>query len=236
MAAWYALEQSASVQAPFSTGLLLTQALVHSLVDVGLIDIEAANGSGIRRALYEPLVWRYRVDVGTPTRLRPTLQRSLAALSARMAAKPAQRELWEGLADAELETYLAHLLRRHAFDPARAGEIVQAMHGEWDDHCLARRRYLVWTGTRGGAAALVRSNLDQDLAQKFMIEEMRRRSRWLSAKQVAQELPPTDYCFMPESHWKRPILLDLFIATALDNPRTYWTAVPDERWLNVQTG
>lgn len=236
LAVWYALERSSAVHAPFSTGQPLTQSLVHSLVDVGLVDVGDSTGIDGRRALYEPLVWRYRCDVGNPSRLQTLLERALAAQSVQLAAKPAQRELWEALAEAEVETYLAHLLRRYAFDSARAEGIMEAMRGEWEGHSLARRRYLAWSGARGGAAALVRTNLDQDVAQKLMVEEMRRRSRWLAAKQAARELPPADYCFMPESHWKRPILLDLLISTALPDANIYWTAVPDERWLNAHVG
>ena len=234
LAVWYALERSSSVHAPLSTGAQLTRTLVHTLVDVGLIDVGDVGGTGVRRALYEPLAWRYRLALGSQSQdLQPLLERSLKQLSEQHPAKPAQLELWEALADAEVETYLAHLLRRHAFDPARAGEIVKQMHPEWTDLSLARRRYLVWSGSRGGAAALVRTNLDQEQAQKIMLDEMRRRCRWLSAKQTAGQLPPADYCFMPESHWKRPILLDLFFATALAEDSTYWTEIPNERWLEV---
>ena len=236
LAVWCALERSSSVNAPFSTGLHLTQALVHTLVDVGLVDVGEAGGIGVRRALYEPLVWRYCLELGSPSRLLPALDGSLAELSRRRAARQAQLELWEALADAEVETYLAHLLRRHAFDPTRAGEIAQTMREEWAGFSLARRRYLAWAGVRGGAAALVRTNLDEDRAQRLMLDEMRRRSRWLSAKQEAKELLPADYCFMPESHWKRPILLDLLVSTALADASTYWTAVPEERWLDGPTG
>lgn len=232
LAVWHALEKSTSVPAPLSTGLGLTQQMVRLLVDAGLIQTDDSSGkAGIRRALYEPLQWTYCHDFGDLRRLPTILNTALTAPSIRRAAW-AQRELWEALADAEIETYLAHLLRRHALDPVHATVIAEAMREEWAEHNLARRRYLAWCGIRGAATTLLRTNFDQDAAQRVMLEEMRRRCRWLLAKASAGELPPADYCFVPEAHWKRPLLLEVLVTTALPDASTYWTAVP-ERFLRT---
>lgn len=222
---WMALEQSTTVQAPISTGPALTQRLLHALGEMGLIELGGA-GPSTRRALYEPLVWRYRLDVGPPRALPALIQGALTSLAANPAVKEHQRELWESLVDAEVESYLVHLLKRHAMDPLRATDIVSTMAPEWEMHTLARRRYLAWYGVRGASAALLRSDFDQEAAHRAMLEEMRRRSRWLAGRQGSGTLPPEDYCFMPEPHWKRPILVDLLAGAVLPSPATYWTVHP----------
>lgn len=223
LASWLALEQSTSIHSPLSTGAALTQRLVGDLVDVGVV---AVDGAGTRRALYEPLAWRYTFEVGEPTRLVLLLSTALAELSADREVQESQCELWEVLAEAELETYLSHLLRRHSLDGSQAIAIARAMGEEWAGLSLARRRYLVWTGIRGAAAALLRTNLDHDAAYAAMLEEMRRRCRWLLTKVAAGALPAQEYCFMPEVHWKRPILVDVLVSAALPDAATYWTVVP----------
>lgn len=230
LAAWYSLERSTLVQAPFSTGAALTQKLFRSLEDVGLLRVPLSGDKCVRRSMYEPLAWSYLANWGNPIHLQSTLAAALQALSAHPAAKDAQEELWESLAEAEVETYLAHLLRRHTLDPANATYLVHAMRDEWASHCLARKRYLAWFGIRGAAAALLRTGMDQDAARLAMLDEMRRRSRWLAAKEAANSLPRPDYSFVPDPKWKRPVLLEVLLATVLPIGQAYWTEHP-QRYL-----
>lgn len=233
LAAWYALERSTSVQAPLSTSAALTQHLFRLLEDAGVLKPPSA-GTRIRRSLYEPLAWCYPAGWGDPNRLQSILLGALQGILADDAVAYSKLELWESLADAEIETYLAHQLRRHGLDPAGAARIVEAMSDEWSDHCLARRRYLAWCGTRGAATALLRSGMDQDAALIAMRDEMRRRSRWLAMKEAARELPKLEYCFMPEERWRQPILLDVFLTTVLPVERAYWTELP-QQYLRSRT-
>lgn len=231
VAAWYSFERSTTIQAPLSTGPALTQQLFRSLEDVGVFCIPQTRCRRIRRSIYEPLAWCYPVDWGDPLRLPSILLTALQELSAHDGSGHAKVELWDSLASAEIETYLAHLLRRHTLNPADAHQIVREMGEEWAEHSLARRRYLVWSATRGAAAALLRTGMDHDAARSALLNEMRRRSRWLAAKQAANTLPKHEFSFVPGPHWRRPILLDVLMTVVLGEEDMYWVAVPEDRWL-----
>lgn len=230
LAAWHALERSTSAVAPLSTSTALTQSLFRQLMSLGVLRVPLGHEPDTRRALYEPLTWCYCTDWGDPSLLQLTLQATLQELSARPDSLGAKLELWETLANAETETYLSHLLRRHTFDPAAAGYIMHAMADEWSVHCLARRRYLIWFGIRGAAAALLRMDMDQDAARHAMLEEMRRRSRWLASKAAAQALAKDEYCFVPDPQWKRPVLLETFLTLIHPIGQAYWTERPRASW------
>lgn len=235
LAAWYALERSASVEAPFTTGAPLTQTLFRLLEDAGVLQVPCGSEPGARRSLYEPLAWRCSTDWGDQNHLQSTLQTTLHELSTREGAICAKLELWDALANAEIETYLGHLLRRHTLDPAGAAHIVHVMAEEWANHCLARKRYLAWYGARGAAAALLRTGMDQNAARNAMLDEMRRRSRWLIAKTAANTLPREDYCFVPGQQWKRPVLLEVFLTVVLPIGQAYWEDLPPERSGDLAT-
>lgn len=228
LAAWYALERSASVEAPLSTGTALTQMLFRLLESAGVLRVPEAAEPGARRSLYEPLAWCYPAELGAPRELQSILHVALQELAARPDAIDGRLELWETLASAEIETYLGHLLRRHTLDASGAGHVVHLMAGEWAGHCLARKRYLAWFGARGAAAALLRSGMDQEVARNAMLEEMRRRSRWLTARAAANALPKEDYCFVPGPQWKRPLLLEVFLTTVFPVGHAYWAELPQE--------
>lgn len=226
LAAWYSLERSTLVQAPFSTGAPLTQKLFRSLEEAGLLRARRDGDTSVRRSLYEPTTWSYLIDWGDPSQLTSTLLAALRELATNENSTAAKVELWESLADAELETYLAHQLRRHALDPADASQIVQTMNEEWAGQCLARKRYLVWSGVRGAAAALLRAGMDQEAARTALQDEMRRRSRWFVMKEALNELPKHEYCFVPDSQWRRPILLDTLLGFLFPMELAYWTELP----------
>lgn len=228
LAAWFALERSTSTQAPVSTGNALTQHLFRVLDAAGVLRVPHGGEPGARRALYEPLAWLYLVDWGEPNRIQSTLETALQELSAREDSAGAKLELWEALANAEIETYLSHLLRRHTLDPSGAAHIVHAMSVDWAGHCLGRKRYLAWYGARGAAAALLRTGMDQEAARTAMLDEMRRRSRWLAIKTAANELPVQDYCFVPDPQWKRPVLLEVLLTIVLPVGQAYWERLPRE--------
>lgn len=226
LAAWYALELSTSTEAPFSTGAALSHALLRSLEEAGAIRIPQESEPGIRRSLYEPLAWLYPADWGGPRDLQTGLHASLIELAARPEALGAKIELWDALAHAEIETYLTHLLRRHTLDPAGAALMMHAMADEWANHSLARKRYLAWYGARGAAAAFLRTGMDQVAARNAMLDEMRRRARWLASRSANHSLARDEYRFVPDPSWKRPVLLDVFLSTLLPEGASYWSDVP----------
>lgn len=226
VAAWYALELSTSTEAPFSTGMALSHALLRRLEDAGAIRVSLGPGPGIRRSLYEPLAWIYPYDWGGPRDIQAGLHATLMELAARPDTLGAKLELWDALAQAEIETYLIHLLRRHTLEPAGAAVIMHAMADEWANHSLARKRYLAWYGARGAAAAFLRTGMDQVAARNAMLEEMRRRSRWLTSRSANHSLARDEYRFVPDPSWKRPILLDVLLSMLLPQGSSYWSDLP----------
>lgn len=235
LSAWYALERSVSTEAPLTTGAALTQHLIRLLEDARLVRPPQGVEPGAYRSLYEPVSWCYCADWGTRQDLQPTLHTALLELSTREDSAGAKLELWQALASAEIESYLGHLLRRHTLDPAGAAHIVHVMGNDWASHSLARKRYLAWFGARGAAAALLRTGMDQEAARIAMIEEMRRRSHWLAAKEAANALPKEDYCFMPDPQWKRPLLLEILITMLLPVGQAYWTERPQTHLCRLGT-
>ena len=236
LAAWYSLERSTLIHAPFSTGTALTQKWFRSLEEVGLLRAPRDGDIGVRRSLYEPMAWSYLVDWGDPFRLLPELLAAFLELAADADTTSAKVELWESLADAEIETYLAHQLRRHALDPTSASQIIRTMSDEWVGQCLARKRYLVWTGTRGAAAALLRAGMDQEAARIALQDEMRRRSRWLAMKEANNELPKSEFCFVPDPQWRRPILLETLLGILFPMELAYWTEIPKSYFYRLAHG
>lgn len=226
LAAWYALELSTATEAPFSTGAPLSHKLLGSLEDAGVIRVSQNPEPGIRRSLYEPLAWFYANDWGSPHALQTGLQAALLELSELPNAVDAKVELWSALADAEIKTYIAHLLRRQTLETAGASLIVHVMAEEWANHSLARKRYLAWYGARGAATAFLRSGMDQQVARQAMLDEMRRRARWLTSRSEIKPLLRDEYRFVPDPAWKRPVLLDVFLTMLLPEGKSYWLDVP----------
>ncbi len=226
LAAWYALELSTSTEAPFSTGTALSHALMRCLEDAGAIRVSQGPEPGIRRSLYEPLAWCYTTDWGGSRCLQAGLHSALMEVAGRPDALGAKVQVWRALAEAEIETYLTHLLRRHTLETAGAAVIMHAMADEWASHSLARKRYLAWYGARGAAAAFLRSGMDQIAARNAMLEEMRRRSRWLTSRSAHQALRRDEYHFVPDPSWRRPVLLDVFLSMLLPEGNSYWSDVP----------
>ena len=229
LAAWYALELSISTEAPFSTGAALSHSLLGRLEGAGAIRVSQSREPGIRRSLYEPLAWFYPTDWGEPHHIQSTLQTALLDLAASHDTMESKVELWDALANAEIETYVTHLLRRHTLDPAGAPFIMHVMADEWANHSLARKRYLAWYGARGAAAAFLRTGMDQVAARNAMLDEMRRRSRWLASRSASNKLAGDEYRFVPDLNWRRPVLLDVFLTMVLPDGKSYWSDVPGPR-------
>ncbi|HEY0489387.1 MAG TPA: hypothetical protein VGD30_07745 [Telluria sp.] len=226
VAAWHAFELATTVPVPVSTGSGLSQHLFDELVASGVMREAHAGERLTRRALYEPFAWTYPRDVGHAPALQAQLLRHFRAEVARDGAQSALTEMWRRLADAEVRTYLGHLLRKHALDPTDADTVVQAIADEWMLHPLGRKRYLVWNAVRGAAAALLKSNLDQAVARQTLIEELRRRSRWLLLQEEARTLSASDYCFAPALGWRTPLLVRVLQEHWLAEPAAYWALRP----------
>lgn len=228
VAVWLAFDRATTIAAPVSTGIALTQELLAGLERKGMLREPCAGDRRVQRALYEPFSWVYPEEISKDGgRLQAMLLRVLRDRIAEPGKLRAARDaLWNQLAEAELSTYLMHLMRKHAMDADGAMSIVHALGDEWALHSLGRQRYLVWHAIRGGAAALVQSRMDQDLARQKLFEELRRRSRWLLLERERKSLPPAEYCFLPEFGRRTPLLLQILQEHLLAAPTMYWTQVP----------
>ncbi|WP_206281851.1 hypothetical protein, partial [Xanthomonas perforans] len=111
-------------------------------------------------------------------------------------------------------------------DGGRSHLIMHVMADEWANHSLARKRYLAWYGARGAAAAFLRTGMNQEAARNAMLEEMRRRARWLTSRSTNNALARDEYRFVPDPNWKRPVLLDVFLSMLLPEGTSYWSDVP----------
>ena len=127
--------------------------------------------------------------------------------------------LWQRLADAELESYSAHLLRRHQMDPTWARALVDRTESELEELCLAQRRALSWVGLKEGAATFLRTKGDAKQCLDSIVSEIRRQARWLRRHQpLASE-------WIPSTAWRQPLLLRNYL-TAYPLGNRYWTEVP----------
>lgn len=228
VAAWLALERATTVAAPVSTGTDLTRELFSDLAQCGVLREARPGDKRVRRALYEPLAWAYPDGCTLDgTRLQTQLLQLLREkISAPAILSAGRAALWTLLGEAELYSYLRHLMRKNALDPDGAAIVVHALRHEWPTHSLGRQRYLTWYAIRGGTAALVQSGMDQELARQRMIDELRRRSRWVLLQQDYKRIDADNYCFLPDLGKRTPLLLRILQDEFLDEPSTYWSHVP----------
>lgn len=226
VAAWYAFEMATTVPGPVSTGTGLSDQLFDELVASGVLREAHAGERTTRRALYDPYSWTYPREMPRSPLLQARLLQHIRVELPHATAHRALAQLWGRLADAEIHTYLAHLLRKHALEPTGAGEVLRAMAEEWALHPLGRKRYLVWHAVRGAGAALLQSGLDQTIARHALIDELRRRSRWLLLQEQARTLNGHEYCFAPALGWRTPLLVRVLQEHWLAEPVAYWALRP----------
>jgi len=217
-----AFEASRDDPAPISPTLRFTFELAGRLRRAHVLRLleETPRGlaSGQARAIYDPIAWTYLSD---PLELGVLQQLIAATLQHRLAAGAPVEALWlwQRLADAELESYLAHLLRRHQMEPAWARTLVDRTEPELDDLCLAQRRALAWTGMKEGAATYLRTKGDPKQCADAIVSEIRRQARWMRRHQ------PQASNWVPPSSWRQPLVLRTFLANFPLGHR-YWTDVP----------
>ena len=223
---WYAFESATTVAVPVSTGLDLSHHLFGELLSAGVLRRPHAGDTKVRRALYEPFSWCYAIELPNRPVLLTQLQEQLLKESGTFAARAGVNSLWRRLADAEIHTYLAHLMRKNALDPLGAEMVMRALADDWATHPLGRKRYLVWRAVRGGAAALLQSGMDQSVALQALIDELRRRCRWLLLQEETRPPGPTEHCFLPELGWRTPMLVRVLQEYRFAKPNDYWMQRP----------
>ena len=215
-------EASRDDPAPIAPSLKLTFELAGRLQRAHVLQLLEGHPRGTvfgqARALYDPIAWEYLADPPDPGVLRQWVAR---AIQQRAVGDVGESGfwLWQRLAGAELEGYIAHLLRRHQMEPGWAGALIERTEHELEDLCLSQRRALSWAGLKEGAAVFLRTKGDARQCIDAIVAEVRRRARWQRRHQ------PDAASWMPNGAWRQPLLLRTFLAT-FPLAHRYWTDVP----------
>ncbi|MBB3759562.1 hypothetical protein FHY22_000686 [Xanthomonas arboricola] len=226
-AAWCALHLATQQPNPITSRPCLTEQLLQFLEQAGIL-IRCSSPSGApHRAVYEPVAWRY-CDIDLPsTEIQAALDE---ALQLRLAEDDGiiRNALWRLLADGDSEAYLVSLLQRHRLDSGDIQTLILAIRAEWAPYSVGRRRYLAWLSVRHAAATFSQGNFGTDAAYADLQTHLRRRGRWLAARQSQRGLADDEYSFVPNAHWRRPILLELFLTRIAPMGEKFWTLPPPQ--------
>lgn len=216
-----AFEAARDEAAPIAPTLRLSFSLAARLRErsvLRLLEVPPRSpGYGQARAIYDPLAWEYLADPPELGVLRTVIHEELCSRS--QAAHGEALWLWIALADAELEGYVAHLLRRHQMDTGWVRAILDRAGPELSVLSLAQKRAVTWNGVREGAAAFLRTRGDATQCVEAVVCELRRQARWMLRHD------PQALGWLPQSSWRQPILLTTFLSR-LPLGQSYWTEVP----------
>lgn len=223
--AWYALERSTWLNAPVCSDPAVARRLIALLGDIGVIATRTSPSGAVRRSLYDPLSWTYRNDWPMCGDLATALSDILENWSCTLDSR-AKRWLWLQLADGEVLGYLNNLLRRHCIDPRLAEHILDSQGYEWGRLSLGRKRYVLWSSSRGAASELLRTDGNEATSVATMVREMHSKAKWLVARESSGRLHRTDFCFLPGSQWRLPITTDAALEKILKIGSSYWLDFP----------
>lgn len=224
-AALLALARSTFERAPISPCTGLTEALSVWLEQRGVIELgqdrDLLQVTPALRAVYDPIVWRFRWTVANEPGFAEHVRTRLAELVDAPDSIHMKLVLWQLLANAEVEGYLAHLLRKHGFDPQWAFDARDQSERWQRGLSLAQMRYVAWASVREGAAVYLRSGGDTEVSRDSIAQEMRRRSRWVESRRDA------GFSFLPAAATRQSILLTIFLESVAPIGQQYWLACPD---------
>lgn len=220
-----ALLRSTTDRAPTTPSSGLTQAIALWLERRGVIalcddrDLLFPNVPPAR-AIYDPIAWRYLWAAAAAPGFLESVRARLDTLTLAPESLASKTVLWQLLADAEVEGYLAHLLRKHGFDPEWCLD-ARDQGDRWTRGLsLAQMRYVVWASVREGASAFLRSNGDLDDARLAIAQELRRRARWVQSK------PHAGFSFLPAPTTRQSVLLTIFLEGIAPIGQHYWLSPP----------
>lgn len=226
-----AFQQSTTSRAPTTPYFALTVELAEQLHGRGVIAVCADDDRSVGipvRAIYDPIAWRYCWPEASEPDFGHRALAHLSQLGRHSEAAGEKASLWRTLANAELEGYFAHLLRRHGFDPMWASDIRDDGDRWYKGLSLAQARYLVWASVREGAAVFLRTGEDSEEAREAMMVEMKRRAKWLETR------PELGATFLPLSNARQSLLLSVFLDHVARIGTRYWLAPPAERGLIIE--
>jgi hypothetical protein len=223
--AWCALERSTSISAPVAADTAVAQRLLLFLQTAGVLAETGSSNGPTKRSLYDPISWSYRESSQLPDDLSTSLAHALRAWRPSLGAQDRQW-LWRQLADREAAAYLASLLRKHRIGIQHVEEILCVQERDWRELSLGRKRYVLWSSVRGAASEFLSTGGDESAALTVLSREMRSRANWLSRKQASGTLSKSDYCFLPDPAWRRPLMVDVALECLLTIGDDYWLAPP----------
>lgn len=225
--AWCALEQSTTVGAPVSADPSVTPQLLLFLKSAGVVSDVEPDRRFAKRSLYGPAAWSYDPDWDLPGDLGAVLSTMLAAWHPVLAPEE-KAWVWRQLADREVAAYLSSLLRRHRIGTERVDNILGNQEREWTELSLGRKRYVAWSSVRGAASQFLSTGGSEEAALEMLNREMHRRSRWLHQREASGALHRSEFCFLPDSTWRRPLMLDVALSSVLRVGNDYWLSRSDQ--------
>lgn len=223
--AWCALERSTSISAPIAADPAIAQHLLLFLKTAGVLAEKSSSNASTRRSLYDPVSWSYRVSGQLPKDLSASLTQALRAWYPSLGAQDRQW-LWRQLSDREAAAYLVSLLRKHRIGIQHAEEILCVQEANWSELSLGRKRYVLWSSIRGAASQFLSTGGDESAAVNVLSREVRSRTHWLSLREASGRLSKSDYCFLPDPAWRRPLMVDVALECLLPIGDDYWLAPP----------
>lgn len=221
-AALLAIHRATRDRAPISPSAYLTEALLVVLERCRILQRWGEEGlckpQGLQRAIYDPVCWQYLGEWQATPHLESAIESHLYTCACDEGSLHDRLQLWRALADAEIEGYLSHLLRRHGFEVRWAMDLPPI---RWDSGIsLAQMRYVIWASVREGAAAFLRTSSDPDHARMVIASAVRRRSQWITGR------PDAGQTFVPPITARPSILLALFLNDIAPMGHAYWLAAP----------
>lgn len=223
--AWCALERSTSISAPVAADPAVPHHLLVFLKTAGVVAEVPPSEGLVRRSLYAPISWSYSEDASPSRDLATQLAFALKNWYPSLGPQDLQW-LWRQLSDREATAYLVALLRKHRIGIQRAEEILGMQEEDWSELSLGRKRYVLWSSVRGAASQFLSTGGDEAAALTVLSREVRSRAHWLALKQSSGALSRSDYCFLPDRTWKRPLMVDVALECLLPIGDDYWLAPP----------
>jgi hypothetical protein len=141
-----------------------------------------------------------------------------------------KRGLGLSLGRSETRSYLANLLRKHRLDPSVGDRLRSMQLAEWDALSLGRKRYVLWASMRNASSEFLQGAIDGEDARRVLDREIGKKIAWLLSRSHAGSLAATDFCFLPDHSWRRPLMLDVAMETFLPLGARYWLEAAD-RWV-----
>lgn len=207
---------------------LAIQAL-ETLSHLNVLQLVPLNKKGAARSLYEPFAWTYQPPWDDKVEDLDQMLTTLLAGWADDCSAKSRLRLWTSLGESEVTAYLANLLRKHRMNESLAWQLPSTELEEWAQLSLGRKRYVMWAGMRAAASELLQSGMCEMSAGHVLDREIKTKTKWLIQREQAGSIVATDFCFVPGTQWRKPLIVEIVLATFLPVGEAYWLE-PVCRW------